>query len=292
MKPWLFAFDMNSHLARIFKTQAPKDKIPTGPGAFYNDEPVFCLKPLFNLVQSEINHMRKRGVENTHIVLVFDDQGKNFRHRLYERYKANRPPKPKEWVRQEELMYDMFVSLGFPCVRISDYEADDVLKTLSCKMSGRGYNTTIFTGDKDIMSCCDKFTSIFSGKIKKLYLACDVEKKFGVSCDKVLDYLAMIGDVADNVPGVSGVGEVSARKILNRYSLKAVIREPELILNLDIRDKKKIVDTIKKDPEGVALSRQLVDLKDDVPLGMNLSEMVRKAPDYSAFLDGFMRPSV
>jgi DNA polymerase-1 len=292
MQPILFGFDMNSHLARVFKVQAKNDVSPSYPEAYHLGEPVFCLRPLLNLVETEIRIMRSKGLINTHVVLVFDSLSKNFRHDMFPDYKANRPPKPADWVRQESLAFDMFRALGYPCLRVDGVESDDVLKTISAKLSLHKIKSVLFTRDKDLMSCCDEHTSMFSGVDKRWIQASDAADKFGVPVSSILDYLAIVGDTADNVPGIHRAGPGAAKAMLNTASLSSLIAQPELILTADFKDRKYVSKWVRENPEKVVLSRQLVELKSDVELNMNFQQMVKTSPDYDVFLSGYMRPAM
>lgn len=292
MTPTVFVFDMNSLFGRTFKVQADNDKTPNRPDATYLNQPVFCLKPLFNMFQSEMRTVRELGYDNTHIVLVFDHPGKNFRYDIYKDYKGNRDPHPEAWLIQEQLMFEMFKSLGFPCLRIDWVEADDVIGTITHKLSLKKINSVIFTGDKDLLALCNDVTHVYAGAKKRLFKERDVFDFMGVPPSRVVDYLTLDGDKADNIPGVKGVGKKSACGILNKYTLDEVVGKPELIEELDIRNPARIRKLIENGKEEIDLSRRLVSLKLDVSLGMNLNQMKRKAPDYDAFLDGYMRPSM
>jgi DNA polymerase-1 len=293
MEPCLFAFDINSHFARIYTSLTKDGDMPNGPNATFAGKPVFCLKPLLNLVNNEIRAMASRGIGYSHIVLVFDAPGKNFRHRLDPNYKGTRPPKPEEWKIQEALMYDMFKALGFACLRIDDVEADDTLATLATILGPKGVDIVFFTGDKDIMSLCTQSVSVYAGRLKKWLRQGDVEAKFGVPVERLLDYLAMDGDVIDNVSGVPNIGPKRAACILNEMSMAEMLEKPQKLLELGFSGCKGVVtwlsdkDNIKK----AKMSRMLVDLKTDVDLGLkNLNEMRKKPPEYDRFLHGYMRP--
>jgi len=287
MEPCVFIFDVNANFNRVWSIQT-KEGIPTNPFAYHNGEPVFCLKPLMRNVQNEIRALGSMNVVNTHIVMVFDTLGKNFRHDLYPDYKGNRDPKCQEKSRQEELIYDMFLALGYPCLRIDDVEADDVIATLATKLSANNISSYLFTGDKDIMSLCNHNTFVYAGVQKKLYSEREVRMRFNLPPSRVIDLLAMMGDKADNLAGAKGVGEKSAVKMLSRFSLDEILANPDIIADLDIRGVKGMIQTIKEDRANIDLMRKLVTLKTDVPLGINLKDLVCKPSDPSVFLNGFL----
>lgn len=287
----LFAFDMNSLFARVFKKHAVNDDPPEYAVPLLDGRHTFCLKPLFNMMLNEIKAVNLLGVFNTHIVIVFDPDGPNFRHSLYDKYKCSRPPKPATWKEQVELSYQMFQAMGYHCLRIKGFEADDVLNTISSKMSSLGIETTIFTGDKDIASCCNEYTQLYLGRKKKILRMADVEGEIGIQADKVLDFLALTGDKVDDVPGVSGIGDKRAKEILSSFDFEQVVNTPEVLRELSFRGVGSVIKSLKEEKDMALLSRKLVELKDDVPLGSNLKQMIRRPPDYS-FLDGFMRPKI
>lgn len=187
-------------------------------------------------------------------------------------------------------MFEMFQALGYPCLKIKGVEADDVLATLARGLSKRGGYTTLFSGDKDVMSCVGDFVQSFAGREKKLYQRIQVEEKFGLCPSRILDLLAMKGDTADNVPGVHGIGDTIATAILQKYSLDEVLHNPDLLAGIPVRGSHKLPQLIQAQSAQLQLSRQLVGLKTDVELSLNFRDMQRKKPEYSSFLSGYMRP--
>lgn len=291
-RPRLFAFDINSHFVRTYKKLVPGEKEPIGASAYYNNEPVFCLKPMLKLIEREMKDVRELGFENSHVVFVFDHDGLNFRHGLYPDYKANRPVKPYSWTRQLELAFEMLTALGYTCLRVQNVESDDVLATLGMTLSKHNVEVVIFSGDKDVMSCCNEYVRVYDGKQRKLISASDIPDRFGVPAERLLDLLALMGDSADNVPGAAGIGSGNGAKILANYSLEQVLVEPEIIRNIELRGKDGVIRSLVENHQIIKLSKQLVSLKTDVTLGINFRDMVRKPPNYQQFLDGYLRPQV
>ena len=290
MEPCVFIFDINSHFNRMYSV-ITKNGIPTRDhlNSYRNGEPVFCLKPLCNIVQNEIAALARMNIVNTHVVMVFDPIGDNFRHRLFPEYKGNRDEKAPERRRQEELMYEMFMAMGYPCLRIEDYEADDAINTLSFKLSGLGIKNYIMTGDKDIMSRCDENTYLYSGVIKKLYGVREVSLKFNLPPSKVLDFLALKGDTVDGLSGAKGIGEKSATVMLTHFTLDEILENPDIIADLGIKGVKGMIKTLKENREDVMLMRKLTELKSDVPLGIsNLNQLSCTQGSPETFLDGFL----
>jgi DNA polymerase-1 len=287
-KPVVFIFDISSHLARIFSTQTKNGFPAEGSGGFFNGEPVYCLKPLIRLIHKEMAAVNKLGIKHTHLAIVFDSFVKNFRFSLSPDYKANRPPKHKDWKRQETLMFEMFKDLGYPCFMVDGLEADDVIAALAKKLTQHLFQTVIFSGDKDIMSCCNEFVSLYAGKDKVLLTNRDVEWKFGIPPNKIIDYLSMTGDRADGVSGITGVGAKNAVTILQQHTLDDLILDPNIILGLNIRGGASIVKWITENNDSINLTRSLIKLRDDTNVGSNVNELIMKTPT-NQFLPGFFQ---
>lgn len=273
IKPCLFAFDMNSLFARTYSVKT-KDGEPAGPRDFFEGTPIFALQSTLSLMQKEFNYIHNvQGITCTHLVLVFDHGGKNFRHALDPSYKSNRPPKPDSWKAQEELLYDFFHRLGFPCLKVEGVEADDVIATLSTSLSMRDIFTIIFSGDKDLMSLCDHHIALYAGRDNKLYDDVRVAEKFGLPCDRLLDYLTIVGDSADGVKGIPDLGPGAALKILSEMPLADLLNDTSALSRLKIRGHEKIAQWINGNKEQVSILQQLIQLKRDVPLNTNLKSL-------------------
>jgi DNA polymerase-1 len=279
MEPCLFGFDVNSHFARNYSMHT-KNGEPSGPNTHDSDgNPIYSLRPTLQSVLKEMRQVNEMGIQHTHMVAVFDHPGKNFRHELFSDYKGNRPPKPASWSSQESMLFDYFKSNGIPCLRQEGVEADDVLGTLATILEGKGVNVVLFTGDKDIMSLCSPLVRVYSGREKKLYEQRDVEARFKVPCSRVLDYLAMLGDSADNVSGIEGLGGKTAPRVASQVSLEELVANPEPILSgLKIRGASKIAAWITNNKERVLLSQKLIALKTDVKLGANMKDFQYPQP--------------
>ena len=294
IKPIVHIFDVNSHIARLYKGMFSPEKFTPNERHYHNGEPVYMLKPLLKMVVDEMNVVAKRGYANSHTVIVFDHPDKNYRHRIYPNYKSNRPAKPEEWTRQIELAVDMFRALGFAVLQEPDVESDDVIATLSETLSKHEIVHVIFSGDKDLKSLVGKCSLQYAGKEKVLYDESSVLEKMGVSGDKIIDYLAMRGDTADGLPGIENVGDKTARAILELGTLEDALDDPEKLLALKVKGISRVVEWLKveENKDKARLMKSLTTLKKDVPLAVsNLKLMTRKAPNYDAFLDGYMRPS-
>lgn len=275
--PTIFIFDCNSHFNRIYHTSLDNNGEPTTPTSKGSDGRYnFCIRRVKSLIQREMAFVRSLGFDNTHIVMVLDDPDENFRHEIFPDYKANRPDKPIQYTEQVEVLYEELISDGFPCLRIKGFEADDVIQTLGKKLSFKGVNVIVFSGDKDLMNMINVNTWLFNGKTNTLFDETAVLDKYGVKPSAMFDYLACVGDTADNVPGVRGVGGPTAAAILKNNTLQDYLDDPKILLGKKIKGAKSIMNNIINDREQILLSMELVKLKDDVPLKINFRDMVVK----------------
>lgn len=290
----IFIFDCNSHFSRCFKV-AVKDGHPdpsiianhqgTHP-AFYNGQPVFTLPRVLNIVRNEIRDMTKLGFVMTHIVLVFDAPGKNFRHEMYPPYKSGRPEKSDSERYQLAQSIKMFENQGFPVLQIPGVESDDVIGTICDKLERAPIEVVIGTRDKDMLSEVNEKTYVYSGADKKLYREADVLEKMGVIPDKVHDLLSLTGDTIDGFNGVPGVGASKAPIILNHMTFKQMQMQPELLLDIDLKGKQRIYEYVKNNPIEMETMRKLAVLKRDVELNKNLKEFTMSSPTVSNIYHG------
>jgi DNA polymerase-1 len=205
--------------------------------------------------------------------IVFDAKGKTFRDELYPEYKANRPPMPDDLVAQISLTHEMVQALGFPLIMENGVEADDVIATLTKQAEAAGMHTLIFTGDKDLAQLVnDSVTLIDTLKNTRLDVQ-GVIDKFGIPPELILDYLNLMGDKVDNVPGVKKVGPKTAVKWLQTYgSLEAVVENAAQF-------KGKIGENLREALPLLPLTRQLLTLKCDVPLSHTPQQLKLNSPD-------------
>ena len=169
-----------------------------------------------------------------HIGVVFDAKGKNFRHKLYDQYKANRSSMPEELAEQIPKLYEILDLLGYPPIIISGVEADDTIGTLSEKFK-RKINIKIFSGDKDFAQLVDKNVSIINPITLNVMDREGVKEKFDVNPENIIDYLALQGDKSDNIPGVPGVGKKTASRLINKYGdVESIINKKDDIPGKEI----------------------------------------------------------
>ncbi len=204
---------------------------------------------------------------------VFDPKGKTFRDALYSDYKANRSAMPEDLVAQLGPLRETIEALGWPCVVVEGVEADDVIGTLAKQATARGVQTIISTGDKDLAQLVDSGVIWYNTMSNEKLDAEGVKQKFGVPPDRIIDYLTLMGDSVDNVPGVEKVGPKTAAKWLAEYgSLDGVIANASTI-------KGAVGDNLRKALDWLPTGRALVTVKCDVPLPFDFDTIDHKQPD-------------
>ncbi|MFT3808073.1 DNA polymerase I [Arenimonas sp.] len=265
----LVLIDGSSYLYRAFHALPPltgPDGSPTGA--------------LFGIVNMLRGHLKENP---DYMAFVVDAPGGTFRDAIYPEYKANRPPMPDDLRAQVEPMMQIVEALGFPILRIGGVEADDVIGTLALQAQAQGIPVTISTGDKDFAQLVRPgitLTNTMSGSV--LDDAAVVEK-FGVRPDQIVDYLALMGDTVDNVPGVEKCGPKTAAKWLGEYgTLDAVMASADKITG-------KIGENLRAALPRLPLNRQLVTIKTDVELDQGANELKLRPRDTDALRELYAR---
>lgn len=240
-------------------------------------EPTGAIYGVINMVRKLFN-----AYKPDHLAVIFDAKGKTFRNDLYPDYKAHRPPMPDDLVCQIAPIHDLIHMLGIPLLMIDGVEADDVIGTLATQASQQGLKTFISTGDKDLAQLVDDHITLVNTMNNVILDSDGVVKKYGVLPTAIIDYLALMGDSADNVPGVPKVGPKTAVKWLKEYgSLENIIARAEEI-------KGKVGENLRANLEQLHLSKELVTLKLDVELEFKPEDLVRTLPDKEALRDAYM----
>lgn len=208
--------------------------------------------------------------------VVFDAKGKTFRDELYPEYKANRPPMPEELREQIEPIHAIIKAMGFPLLMEEGVEADDVIGTLALQAQQADIHTLIFSGDKDMAQLVNAQVELIDTMKETRLDAAGVAEKFGVMPKQIIDYLALMGDTSDNVPGVPKVGPKTAVKWLNEYGcLEAVIENADKI-------KGKVGENLRNSIEQLSLSKQLVTIKCELALNYNVQQLKYGIPNKEA----------
>ncbi len=225
-----------------------------------------------------LNMLRKlvREEQPDRVAVVFDAKGKTFRNDIYPDYKANRPPMPDDLRVQIEPLHRIIEAQGFPLIVIDGVEADDVIGTLAKRASEAGYEVLISTGDKDMAQLVNPSVSLVNTMNNTYLDEAGVEEKFQVRADQIVDYLALMGDSSDNIPGVPKVGPKTAAKWIGEYgSLKAVMENADKI-------KGKIGDNLRESLGFLPMSHELATIKLDCDTGIDIDQLVQRPGDSDA----------
>jgi len=232
-----------------------------------------------------VNMLRSllREYEPEHIAVVFDAKGKTFRDDMYSDYKANRAPMPDDLRSQVEPIHEIVRAMGLPLVVIGGVEADDVIGTLAVQATEAGMKTLISTGDKDMAQLVDDSVTLINTMTGQVSDPDSVLEKFGVRPDQIIDYLALVGDKVDNVPGVPKCGPKTAVKWLTEHNdLATVMATADTV-------KGKIGESLRASLDQLPLSKELVTIKCDVELEDTPESLQRTAPDTETLRELFSR---
>ncbi len=221
----------------------------------------------------------------THVALVFDAGRRSFRHEIDPGYKANRPEAPDDLQSQFPLVRDVARALAVPIVEEAGVEADDVIGTLACRAREQGWDVVVVTGDKDFAQLVDGKVTLYdpmaeaSGRGGHTGPA-EVEKKLGVRPDQVIEYMAILGDKIDDIPGIPGVGEVTAAALVRHFgTAEEMLRRPEEIPTAVARGGDRLKAKIVANAERIRTNRKLVELKCDLVLPFAPETFGRRPPD-------------
>lgn len=235
-----------------------------------DNEPTGAVYGVVSMLQRTL-----RELKPDYVGIVFDAKGKTFRNDMYPEYKANRPPMPDELRIQIEPLHDFVRAMGLPLLMQSGVEADDVIGTLAVQAEQQGIDTIISTGDKDMAQLVNPHVSLINTMSNTAMDEAGVKEKFGVAPAQIIDYLALIGDTSDNVPGIPKVGPKTAVKWLDQYgSLDAIMQAADSFTG-------KIGENLRATLEQLPLSRELVTIKTDVELSETPASLAREEPDRS-----------
>ncbi len=218
-------------------------------------------------VYGVVNMLRSliRQYSPSHMAVIFDAKGKTFRNEMYSDYKANRPPMPDDLRTQIAPLHKIIQALGLPLISISGVEADDVIGTIARQASLDGRATLISTGDKDMAQLVDENVTLINTMTDTVLGPEEVKTKFGVGPELIIDLLALMGDKADNIPGLPGVGEKTALAMLiGAGGVESILSAPEKMLELSFRGSKTMAKKITDNAEMLQLSYDLATIKTDV----------------------------
>ncbi|HDZ16611.1 MAG TPA: DNA polymerase I, partial [Methylophaga aminisulfidivorans] len=227
---------------------------------------------------------------NSPIAVIFDAKGKTFRDELYSEYKAQRPPMPDDLRSQIQPVHDIIQAMGLPLLMIDGVEADDVIGTFAQQATKKGLDVVISTGDKDMAQLVNQHVTLVNTMTETVMDIDGVKEKFGLPPELIIDFLALMGDKVDNIPGVPGVGEKTALSLLqNLGSLEAIYNNLEAVRELDFRGAKKMPEKLAENKELADLSYLLATIKCDVELDIRIEDIKNQPQDDAALLELFTK---
>ena len=273
----LVLVDGSSYLYRAFHAFPP---LTNAAG-----EPTGAMYGVLNMLKSLISQ-----VQPTHIAVVFDAKGKTFRDEMFEQYKSHRPPMPDDLRKQIQPLHDMIRALGIPLLVVEGVEADDVIGTLALQASRLGKKVLISTGDKDMAQLVDDNIMLINTMNNSLLDREGVIEKYGIPPELIIDYLALMGDSADNIPGVAGVGEKTALGLLQGIgSMAEIYANLEKVAELPIRGAKKLGEKLLAEKTNADLSYTLATIKTDVELNVTTDELLLGESQNDHLIEYFAR---
>jgi len=264
----LILVDGSSYLFRAFHALPPLTNSKGQPtGAIYG-----VINMLKKLISDYDPH---------YVAVVFDPKGKTFRNDMYPEYKANRKETPEDLVPQIEPLLKIIQAMGFPLIIKEGVEADDVIGTLAVEAEKVGLDTIVSTSDKDMAQLVNGHVSLINTMTGKAMDREGVKEKFGVPPELIIDYLTLMGDTSDNIPGVPMVGPKTAAKWLNEYgSLDNIVARADEI-------KGKVGENLRDTLDQLPLSKKLVTIKLDVPLDADIDQLTMKSPNTEKLIEWF-----
>lgn len=234
-------------------------------------DPTGAVHGVLNMINKLV-----REQASEHIAVVFDAPGKTFRDEIFAEYKANRPPMPDELRLQIDPLLEAVTAMGLPLLRIEGVEADDVIGTLCRQAVKSGLDVLVSTGDKDMAQLVDDKVTLIDTMSGTVLDRNGVKKKFDVYPEQIIDYLALVGDSSDNIPGVPRVGAKTAAKWLNQYgSVAEIVKNANEITG-------KVGESLRENLDQLALSQQLATIKQSVKLEKKPKDLKRGKPDLEA----------
>ena len=266
----LVLVDGSSYLYRAFHALPP---LTNSRG-----EPTGAVLGVVNMLQKLL-----REQPQAHIAVVFDAPGKTFRDELFAEYKSHRPPMPDDLRAQVEPLLAVVRALGLPLLRIEGVEADDVIGTLARRAANAGRKVLISTGDKDMAQLVDAHITLVNTMTDSRYDRDGVKAKFDVWPEQIIDYLALIGDSSDNIPGIDKVGPKTAAKWLAQYgSLDTIVERREELTG-------KVGENLRAGLATLELSRRLATIDCELALPASAADLTRQAPDEAALREWYAK---
>ncbi|MEZ4485457.1 MAG: DNA polymerase [Syntrophotaleaceae bacterium] len=217
-----------------------------------------------------------------HLAVIFDAKGPTFRKDLYPEYKANRSAMPEDLRPQIPLIKELVQAFNMPALELAGYEADDIIATLARRFAAQGMEVTVVTGDKDLMQIVDERIRLLDTMKDQVVGLAEVAERFGGTPDKVVEVQALAGDSSDNVPGVPGIGEKTAKLLIQEFG-----SVENLLANIDQVSGKKRQENLRQFGDQARLSKQLVTLIDDLDMDIDYAQLKLSEPNRKKLTDLF-----
>jgi 5'-3' exonuclease len=221
-----------------------------------------------------------REEEPDALAVAFDGPGPTTRHHEFAEYKAQRPEMPEAMVQQIPYVHRVLEAMRVPILMIPAEEADDILGTVAVRAAAEGYLVTLVSGDKDLFQLVGERIVVHDTMKERMWGPAEVRERYGISAEQFPDFLALMGDSIDNIPGVPGIGEKTARDLLQRYgAIEAVLERAAEA------PRPKVREALQRYAEQARLSKRLATIRTDLPIPWAPADLSRKAPDIPALLD-------
>lgn len=246
-------------------------------------EPTGAMYGVLNMLRSLLLQYKP-----SHVAVVFDAKGKTFRDELFEHYKSHRPPMPDDLRAQIEPLHQMVKAMGLPLLAVSGVEADDVIGTLALQAEKVGRPVLISTGDKDMAQLVTPNVTLINTMNNAILGPEEVNDKYGIPPELIIDFLALMGDSSDNIPGVPGVGEKTAQALLQGLGgIKTIYDNLDKVADLSFRGAKTMSAKLEQNKEVAFLSYQLATIKTDVELEVTYDQLNVNEPQVEELLGLF-----
>ena len=265
-KPRLYIIDGNSYIYRAFYAVRG---LSTSAGQPTN--------AVFGFVNMLLKVIKEK--EPDLLAIAFDPKGPTRRHKEFKEYKAHRPPMPKDLIPQIPYIHKLVEAFRIPVFMHEGQEADDVIATIATRASTDGMDVIVVTGDKDLLQLVGADITVYDTLKERVYKPADVEERFGVPPDRVVEIMGLMGDAADNIPGVPGIGEKTARTLIEQYETIE-----NLLAHAQEITKPKLRQSLVEHADRARLSRHLAVLQTDIPLDIDYEKLKVTEPDNPALL--------
>lgn len=275
----LILVDGSSYLYRAFHALPP---LVNSAG-----QPTGAVKGVINMIKS-----LQKEYSDSELIIVFDAKGKTFRDDIFAEYKANRPPMPDDLRVQVGPIFEIIRAMGLPLVIIDGVEADDVIGSLSKQCSAKGEKVLVSTGDKDMAQLVDDNVTLVNTMTNTVLDTQGVINKFGIPPELIIDFLALMGDKVDNIPGVAGVGEKTALALIQALGgVDTIYNKLDEVAEVKVRGAKSLGEKLKKEEANAKLSYKLATIKTDVDVDLNsiIEEFNHNKQDNIKLLELFTR---